>query len=33
MACPTDVDTIDQVQSLSNCRVIPMIAPENELRA
>ncbi len=33
MAGPTDVDTIDQVQSLSNCRVIPMIAPERELLA
>ena len=31
MAGPTDVETIDQVQSLTNCRVIPMNAPEKDI--
>ena len=31
MAGPTDVETIDQVQSLTNCRVIPMNASENDI--
>ena len=28
MAGPTDVETIDQIQSLTNCRIIPMSAAE-----
>ncbi|HEV8702011.1 MAG TPA: ATPase, T2SS/T4P/T4SS family [Candidatus Polarisedimenticolia bacterium] len=31
MAGPTDVETIDQVQSLTNCRVIPMNASESDI--
>ncbi len=31
MAGPTDVETIDQVQSLTNCRVIPMNASEKDI--
>lgn len=31
MAGPTDVETIDQVQSLTNCRVIPMNASEQDI--
>ena len=31
MAGPTDVETIDQVQSLTNCRVIPMNASEDDI--
>ncbi len=31
MAGPTDVETIDQVQSLTNCRVIPMNATEKDI--
>ena len=31
MAGPTDVETIDQVQSLTNCRVIPMNASEGDI--
>ncbi len=31
MAGPTDVETIDQVQSLTNCRVIPMNATERDI--
>ena len=33
MAGPTDLDTIDQIQSLSNCRIIPMSAPATEILA
>jgi type II secretory ATPase GspE/PulE/Tfp pilus assembly ATPase PilB-like protein len=31
MAGPTNVETIDQVQSLTNCRVIPMNATERDI--
>jgi len=31
MAGPTDVETIDQIQSLTNCRIIPMSASEQEI--
>jgi len=31
MAGPTDVETIDQVQSLTNCRVIPLNASEKDI--
>ena len=31
MAGPTDVETIDQVQSLTDCRVIPMNASETDI--
>jgi type II secretory ATPase GspE/PulE/Tfp pilus assembly ATPase PilB-like protein len=31
MAGPTDVETIDQIQSLTNCRIIPMSAGEKEI--
>jgi len=31
MAGPTDVETIDQVQSLTSCRVIPMNASESDI--
>ena len=31
MAGPTDLDTIDQIQSLTSCRIIPMSAPEKEI--
>ena len=31
MAGPTDVETIDQIQTLSGCTVIPMSAPEPEI--
>jgi type II secretory ATPase GspE/PulE/Tfp pilus assembly ATPase PilB-like protein len=31
MAGPTDVETIDQVQSLTDCRVIPMTATEKDI--
>jgi type II secretory ATPase GspE/PulE/Tfp pilus assembly ATPase PilB-like protein len=31
MAGPTDVETIDQIQSLTNCTIIPMSAPEPEI--
>jgi type II secretory ATPase GspE/PulE/Tfp pilus assembly ATPase PilB-like protein len=31
MAGPTDVETIDQVQSLTNCRVIPMNVSEKDI--
>jgi type II secretory ATPase GspE/PulE/Tfp pilus assembly ATPase PilB-like protein len=31
MAGPTDVETIDQIQSLTNCRIIPMSASEEEI--
>jgi type II secretory ATPase GspE/PulE/Tfp pilus assembly ATPase PilB-like protein len=33
MAGPTDVETIDQVQSLTDCRVIPMNASEKDILA
>jgi type II secretory ATPase GspE/PulE/Tfp pilus assembly ATPase PilB-like protein len=31
MAGPTDLDTIDQIQTLTSCRIIPMSAPEKEI--
>jgi type IV pilus assembly protein PilB len=31
MAGPTDVETIDQIQSLTNCRIIPVTAPESDI--
>jgi len=31
MAGPTDVETIDQIQSLTNCRIIPMTTSEQEI--
>jgi type II secretory ATPase GspE/PulE/Tfp pilus assembly ATPase PilB-like protein len=31
MAGPTDVDTIDQIQTLTNCRIIPMSVSEKEI--
>jgi type II secretory ATPase GspE/PulE/Tfp pilus assembly ATPase PilB-like protein len=31
MAGPTDVETIDQIQSLSSCTIIPMSAPEAQI--
>ncbi len=33
MAGPTDLDTIDQIQSLTSCRIIPMSAPESDILA
>ncbi len=33
MAGPTDVDTIDQIQTLTNCRIIPMSVSETEILA